>query len=74
MNEKPTVGSPVFGAFPSDRNPKATKDVNVHLFIHNFTSCNNYCQRFSEFRELFEATSILLLSSQLQRHMWSLPK
>ena len=34
--EQPTVGSPYFGAFPSDRIPKATKDVNVHLFIYSF--------------------------------------
>jgi len=33
---KPTVGSPFFGAFLSDRNPKATKDDNVHFFIHSF--------------------------------------
>jgi hypothetical protein len=33
--EKPTVGSPFFMAFPSDRNPAATKDVNVHFFIHS---------------------------------------
>ena len=43
MNEKTTVGSPFFGAFPTDCIPKATKDVGVNLFIHssnpvNFTS------------------------------------
>jgi hypothetical protein len=32
--EKQIVGSPFFGAFPSDRNPKATKDVNVRKFLH----------------------------------------
>jgi hypothetical protein len=37
MKEKPNVDSPFFGAFPSDRIPKAIKDVNVHLFIHTFT-------------------------------------
>ena len=32
MKEKPTVGSKFFGSFPSDRIPKATKDVNVISF------------------------------------------
>jgi hypothetical protein len=34
VKEKPTVGSPFFEAFPSDRMPKAMKVVNVHFFIH----------------------------------------
>jgi len=33
MKEKPTAGSPIFGVFPSDHIPKATKDVTVHFFI-----------------------------------------
>jgi hypothetical protein len=37
VKEKPTVGSPFFGAFPSDRIPRAKKDANVHFFIHSFT-------------------------------------
>jgi hypothetical protein len=37
VKEKPTVGSPFFGAFPSDLIPKATKDVNVYFFIYSFT-------------------------------------
>ena len=37
MKEKPTVGSPFIGAFPSDCIPKVTKDINVQLFIHSFT-------------------------------------
>jgi len=36
MMEKLTDGSPFFGTF-SGRMPKATKDVNVRLFIHSFT-------------------------------------
>ena len=42
MEEKPTVGSQFFGAFPSDRIPKATKDVNVNFFIHNGNFCELY--------------------------------
>jgi hypothetical protein len=34
VKEKPTVGSPFFGAFPSDRIPKVTKVVNLHFFRH----------------------------------------
>jgi len=33
MMEKTTVGSPFFGGFPSDRIPKATKDVNVQFLL-----------------------------------------
>jgi hypothetical protein len=40
--EKPTVGSPFFGAFPSDRIPKLMNDVNVHFLFTtipvNYTS------------------------------------
>ena len=32
-----TLGSPFFGALPSDCVPKAKKDVNVHIFVHSFT-------------------------------------
>ena len=39
MNEKPSDGSQFFGAFPSNRIPKATKDVNVHFFTHSNNSC-----------------------------------
>ena len=59
MKEKQIIGS-TFGAFPSDRMPKATKNVNSHFFIDSNNSCKlhhripvNYT---SEFRELFEAT------------------
>ena len=43
MKIKPIIGSPFFGVFPSDRFPKATKDVDVLSFIHvvipvNYTS------------------------------------
>ena len=51
--EKPTVGSRFFGVFPSDRIPKATKDVNVNFCITSSNSCNYT----SEFREIFEATT-----------------
>jgi hypothetical protein len=44
MKEKHTVGSAFFGAFPSGRIPKATKDVNVHVFIYDSNSCK-LCQQ-----------------------------
>jgi hypothetical protein len=53
VREKPTVGSSFLGEFPSDRITKATKDVNVHNFIHNSNSCKSYA---SEYWELAEAT------------------
>jgi hypothetical protein len=37
VKEKPTVDSPFFGAFLSDRIPKATKDLNARSFINSFT-------------------------------------
>ena len=33
MKEKPSVGSPFFGAFPSDRVSKGKKAVNVRFFV-----------------------------------------
>jgi hypothetical protein len=35
--EKPDIGSSFFGAFPSDRVPKATTDITVHFFIYSLT-------------------------------------
>jgi hypothetical protein len=61
VKEKPTVGSPFSGAFHSDHIPEATKDVNVHFFIHSTNSCKLYQGIYanctSEFGELFEATT-----------------
>ena len=42
VKERPTVGSPFFGTFPSDRNPRATNDVNVRFFIHSSNFCKWY--------------------------------
>jgi len=49
VEEKPTVGSQFFGAFPSDRIPKVKKDVNVY-FLFTMPIPVNYT---SEFREMF---------------------
>jgi hypothetical protein len=38
VKEKPTLGSPFLGAFPSD----ATKEVNVHFSIHSSNSYKLY--------------------------------
>ena len=45
VKEKPTVCSPFFRAFPSDRILNATQDVNVHVLFTavQFPSCNNSC-------------------------------
>ena len=43
---KPKVGSQFFGAFPFDRIPKATEDVDVCFFIHSGNSCK-LCQRIA---------------------------
>ena len=60
MNEKPTVRSPFSETFPSDRNPNATKHVNVHFFIHSSNSCKLYPRNplsyTGELRERFEVT------------------
>ena len=61
VKEKPTDGSPFFGAFPSDRIAKVTKDVSVHFFTH----CNNSYELYqqipvnyiSQFWKFFEATA-----------------
>jgi len=57
VKEKPTVGPPFFGAFPSYRMPKRMKDVNVHFFIHN----GNSCKLYHEFWHLFKPTAYVTL-------------
>ena len=42
MKEKSSVGCPYFGAFPSDRIPRATKVVKVHFCIHSSNSYKLY--------------------------------
>jgi len=37
MKEKPAYGSPFFGAFPSHRIARATKDTKVLLYSHSST-------------------------------------
>jgi len=38
VKEKPNIDSPFFVVCPSDHFSKATKDVNVHFFIHSSNS------------------------------------
>jgi hypothetical protein len=46
VKETPTNGSPFFGTFPSERIPKATKDINVRVFIRSINSCKYYNSEF----------------------------
>jgi hypothetical protein len=61
VKEKLNAGSPYFREIPSDRIPKATKDVNVHFFNNSSKSCKLYkrigVKYTSELREIFEATT-----------------
>ena len=53
MKEKPAVGSPFFGEFPSDRAPKATKDVAVLSFIYSFIFVMDNALAVIMFRKLY---------------------
>jgi hypothetical protein len=54
MNEKPSVGSPFFGAFRIDLIPQATKDVD---FPHTAIPLSYN----SKFREHFKATTYFIV-------------
>jgi hypothetical protein len=56
VKEKSAVGSPFCRTFPSDRTPKATKDVNVHFFTPVTIPVNST----SEFRELLKLLCIII--------------
>jgi hypothetical protein len=60
------VYSQFWGVFPSDRNPKATKDVHVHLFIDS----SNSCKLYQRVRKLFEAPTYRLYSYKTQDTSW----
>jgi len=53
VKEKPTVGSPFFGEFPSTRIPKATKDINVRLFPSRSNSCKSKPANSCKLHQLF---------------------
>jgi len=63
VKEKSNAGSPYFREIPTDRIPKATKDVNVHFFIHSSISCKLYkrnaAKYTSELRENLKLLRIL---------------
>jgi hypothetical protein len=61
VKNKPTDGSQFFGAFPSDRIPKAAKDVSV-IYLFTLAIPISYT---SEFQELLEATVCITLWQQL---------
>jgi hypothetical protein len=76
VKEKRTVGFSIFWVFPSDRIPKATKDANVHFFIHSLPQAVIPVNYTSEFREIFEATMYTQRFNHLQMdahtHLWKL--
>jgi hypothetical protein len=53
VKENPVFVSALFGAFPSDRIPNATKDVNILIFFQVAIPVNY----ISKFRELSEAAT-----------------
>jgi hypothetical protein len=61
VKEKPTVGSPFFGAFPSDSIPQAAKGVMtsevVPTFETDFRHAAVPANYTSEFREISEAAT-----------------
>jgi hypothetical protein len=63
MKEKLKVVSLVFRTFYSDRNPKATKHVNVHLFI---LSSNLYNLK-RRIPGIFEATAYIAESQTAEQ-------
>ena len=79
MKEKPTVDSPFFRAFPSDRITKARNDVNVYFFIHSSNYCElyqlisvNYANEFEE--RLGDNTYMSRNENQLQYNIVPLSK
>ena len=62
---KPTAGSPFFGAFPSERIPKATK-MSGYVSLLTGTIPIYYT---SEFQESLEATTYLFLTLLKIRHL-----
>jgi hypothetical protein len=73
MKNKPTIGSPYFGAFPSDRIPKAIKNSNEHI-LFTVTFSVNYTR---EFRELLEPTAYTFYKTVFEhgvvRCRWAMP-
>jgi hypothetical protein len=54
VKEKPTVATPLFGAFPYEQIPKAAKDVKCIFFKIRVAKNINYS---SECQELYVATT-----------------
>jgi hypothetical protein len=52
VKEKPAVGSPYFGTFPSDRMPKATYDVKVYFFMHSYYTTSIVSANFGNILKL----------------------
>ena len=63
VNEKSTVSSPFFEAFPSDRIPKARKDISVQ----KFPSCSNSCKLYQRIPGIIELLRIIYQEFTLKK-------
>ena len=75
LNKKPTVGSPFFGTFHSDRIPKAMTGVNIQFSVHSTSSCTlhqrtpvNYTVQFRNYVKLLRMFAVSLLIIYMSWH------
>jgi len=66
VKEKQAVGSTFPGTLSSDRIPKSTKDVSLHLFNHR----NNSCKSHQRIPGTFGAITYLILKVREDSHFF----